>query len=68
MNLIAICSTNPHHKKFYTVVEELVEWIVDEHGHRIETHDIIATSVPPSVNRIWTCTECGALAMVTEKQ
>lgn len=63
--MTAVCPNNPNHKTFITCAHVKQYWKVDEHGNWISTvDDSVETSIGPNPDNIWTCSECGAEAIV----
>jgi len=61
----AVCPNDPTHKEFITVASVMQDWKVDENGEFLD-------AIPggecvlhkPDPGNIWTCTACGAEAVV----
>ena len=60
------CPKNPAHNRFVTVAHVAEDWVVNEHGDFIETvpNSQVEVLKYPSSENTWTCTECGATAIV----
>ena len=65
--MIATCPKDPEHKTFITCAHVMQDWEVDERGNWLKTiDDSIQTSYPPNSGNIWTCSICGAEAVVKD--
>jgi hypothetical protein len=63
--VIAVCPTDPTHRRFLTVAHVMEEWEVDEKGNFIQTTQSLQTDHGPDPDNIWGCVTCGAEAKVT---
>jgi hypothetical protein len=62
----ARCPNDPTHITFETVAHVMQLWMVNEDGEHVETlNDCCQVSFSPDPGNMWTCTECGAEAVVT---
>lgn len=62
----AVCPNNVNHKKFLVTAHVTQEWEVDEGGDFIRcTSACDDVTHNPDPQDIWSCSECGAEATVT---
>ena len=63
----AVCPKGCETKTFLTTAHVSQTWKVDEDGHFLEEMSTDETVAEPSGWNIWTCTECGSEAEVTNE-
>jgi len=63
----ALCPNNVDHKRFLVTAHVTQGWEVNEHGDFIKvTSECDEVTHKPDSQDIWTCSECGAEASVTD--
>jgi rubrerythrin len=64
--ITAVCPNGCEDKEFTTTAHVVEEWLVDEHGDFIQMIEMLEVAHAPQIGNIWTCHECGEVAIVTE--
>ena len=60
----ARCPNDGNHNRFITTAHVMQEWLVDASGNFLEEVSNLEVVHSPHSDNEWTCSQCGAVALV----